>query len=235
MSSVITTDSDIFDRLRRLRDEEGLSQAEMGDRIGKSQQTWAAYESGKTTPPLSTLQDLVVEFDLRSDWFFMGKGQVRESDVMEDPRQPYIYENIPEDFEPESVAYVPVYGAPLGAGQAGNASMVEVRGYMAWERAWLRQQARIDPTKAFCAQVYGQSMETLISNGDMVLGEMQQVIDHDGIYAVRLEDELFIKHVMRRGDSIHLVSENNTYSTIEVGAYDDLTPIGRIVGKVGLV
>lgn len=160
---------------------------------------------------------------------------MRKSDVAKDPRQPYIYENIPDDFVPESVAYVPVYGAPLGAGQAGNASMVEVRGYMAWERAWLRQQARIDPNKAFCAQVYGQSMETLISNGDMVLGEMQQVIDHDGIYAVRLEDELFIKHVMRRGDSVHLVSENSTYSTIKVGAYDDLTPIGRIVGKVGLV
>ncbi len=155
--------------------------------------------------------------------------------TVSDQKKPYIYDDVPDDFEPKKVAYVPVYGAPLGAGQAGNAAMKKVRGYMAWEKKWLRREARIDPAKAFVAQVYGQSMEDLIENGDLVLGETREVVDHDGIYAVRYEDELFIKHAMRRKDSIVLVSENDVYDRIEITQNDDFSTIGRVVGRVGAV
>ena len=146
--------------------------------------------------------------------------------------KPYMTQELPEDFDPDDVAFVPVYGAPLGAGNSGNAAMVDVRGYMAWEKTWLRREAHIKPSRAFVAQVFGQSMMDLLENGDLVLGEMQASVDHDGIYAIRWGDELYIKHVVRRKDSILLISENDVYGRTEIGRHEDFDVIGRIVVRV---
>ena len=234
MSSPETTEKDIGDRLGELRSQEGLSQTEMGSLVGRSQQTWGAYESGDSTPPLDIIQFLLVEFDLSADWLLTGEGEMMGDDLSrEKSEKPFITEQLPDDFDPESVSFVPVYGAPLGAGQAGNATMVKVRGYMAWEKAWLRREAQIDPARAFVAQVFGQSMEQLLENGDLVLGEMQDRVDHDGVYAIRWKDELYIKHVVRQQDSILMVSENDIYGRMEVDRNEDFSVIGRIVVRVG--
>jgi phage repressor protein C with HTH and peptisase S24 domain len=179
---------------------------------------------------------LVDRHEVSADWLFSGHGQMDKTQVeVSEETNPRIRQNLPDDFEPKTVTYVPVYGAPLGAGQAGNAAMQNVRGYMAWEKRWLRREARIDPARAFVAQVYGQSMEDLIENGDLVLGETREMVDHDGIYAVRLDNELFVKHVMRRSESIVLVSENEVYSDIELSKHDDFAVIGRVIARVGAV
>lgn len=150
-----------------------------------------------------------------------------------DRKEPHIYSQIPGDFDVDDVTFAPVYGAPLGAGSAGNAAMVKARGYMAWEKKWLRREARIEPNKAFVAQVYGQSMEDLLQNGDLVLGEFQDIVDHDGIYAVRVGDQLLIKHAVRSRHRLTLVSENEVYGTREITEQDDFNVIGRIVARVG--
>lgn len=240
MSSQETDRQSIGDRLKLLREEAGLSQTDIAGEIGRSQQTWGAYEAGDSTPPVSVIQKLLVRFEVNAQWLLTGVGGMEKPASKEDEPSEQVelfgdVGSVPDDFEPDDVAYVPVYGAPLGAGGAGNASMRKVRGYMAWERTWLRRQARIDPAKAFVAQVYGQSMEDLIESGDLVLGEMQKVVDHDGIYAVRLDDELFVKHVMRRESSILLVSENDIYDRIRVHEHDDFAIIGRVVARVGSV
>jgi len=236
MSSLETNEKDISDRLGELRNQEGLSQTEMGSLVGRSQQTWGAYESGDSTPPLDILQFLLVEFDLSADWLLTGQGKMeREETAFQEEDQPSLYEEVPERFDPDTTEFVPVYGAPLGAGQAGNADMVQVRAYMAWEKRWLRREAKIDPDRAFAAQVYGQSMINLLENGDLVFGEQKEVVDHDGIYAVRVEDQLFVKHALRRTREIHLVSENDVYDRITVTKQDDFSVIGRVVGRVSSI
>lgn len=237
MSSSKTENIGVGGRLKQVRTKIEKTQDEMADEVGVKQQTWGGYERGKSNPSIRVLQKLAVEHSINLDWLLTGRGDMVQSEkpTVSDQKKPHIYENLPDDFEPKKVSYVPVYGAPLGAGQAGNAAMQEVRGYMAWEKKWLRREARIDPAKAFVAQVYGQSMEDLIENGDLVLGETREVVDHDGIYAVRLDNELFVKHVMRRKGTLVLVSENDVYSEIEISEYDDFSIIGRVVARVGAV
>ena len=222
--------------MREIRTSLGMTQAEMAASVDKSQQSWANYESGHSKPPVDVLQRLVERHDISSGWLLANEGQMMAPKKEAKPEQkPYVTEDLPDDFDPDSVSFVPVYGAPLGAGNAGNASMVNVRGYMAWERDWLRREARIDPAKAFVAQVFGQSMEEVLENGDLVLGESRQAVDHDGIYAIRWGDELYIKHVVRQKESLLLVSENEKYGRTEIGRHEDVSVIGRIVVKVGAV
>ena len=235
MSRRETRKTDLHNRLKELREQQDKSQAEMASTVGRSQQTWGAYESGTSTPPVEVIQKILVEFDVDGDWLLTGQGEMQRLQSVGETSTEYIYDRVPEGFDPSDVVFVPVYGTPLGAGQAGNASMVDVRGYMAWERRWLRREARINPKRAFVAQVYGQSMESLISNGDLVLGEQQEMVDHDGVYAIRVAGELFVKHVMKRGQELSLVSENDKYETMRLTVHDDAHIIGRIVAKVGAV
>lgn len=234
MSSETGELSGMASRLRDIRTRLGFTQKEIASKVGKSQQSWANYESGHSNPPVEVVRRLVSRHGVNGSWLLTGEGEMMGDDLTrEKPAKPFITEQLPDDFDPESVSFVPVYGAPLGAGQAGNAAMVKVRGYMAWEKAWLRREAQIDPARAFVAQVFGQSMEQLLENGDLVLGEMQDQVDHDGVYAIRLEDELYIKHVVRQQDSILMVSENDIYGRMEVDRNEDFSVIGRIVVRVG--
>jgi len=208
----------------------------MADEGGVKQQTWGGYERGKSNPSVQVLQKLAVQHNVDLDWLLTGRGEMekRQKSIRE-PEEPYLYDKVPERFDPDTTEFVPVYGAPLGAGQAGNANMVQVRAYMAWEKQWLRREAKIDPDRAFVAQVYGQSMMNLLENGDLVLGEQQEVVDHDGIYAVRVEEQLFVKHVLRRTGEVHLISENDVYDRITVTKQDDFSVIGRVVGRVSSI
>lgn len=55
-------------RLRELREENGLSQAEMAKKIGVSQQTYSRYESQTTEIPLEKLVWLAGYYRVTTDY-----------------------------------------------------------------------------------------------------------------------------------------------------------------------
>lgn len=131
---------------------------------------------------------------------------------------------------------VPVVDVRLGAGSAGfwsdTAAVLRTVGLPA---EWLRG-AGIVPSLAFIAQVFGQSMEGTISDGDLVVGERTDVIDRDAIYALTVNSEALIKRVQvvppRGGVRLRLESDNKAFAPIEVYESDHLGVIGRVVRKV---
>lgn len=62
--------------LKLLRQERGLSQAELGKLIGHSQQSVANYETGANDPDLQTLIFLADYFNTSTD-FILGRTTVR--------------------------------------------------------------------------------------------------------------------------------------------------------------
>lgn len=61
-------------RVRELREEQGLSQAEFGEKIGVSRQTVYAIEIGKYDPSLPLAFQIAREFGLRIEDIFDPKG-----------------------------------------------------------------------------------------------------------------------------------------------------------------
>jgi len=55
-------------RLRELREEQELSQAEMAQKLGVSQQTYSRYESHTTEIPLKLLIALAEFYDTSTDY-----------------------------------------------------------------------------------------------------------------------------------------------------------------------
>jgi putative transcriptional regulator len=64
----------VRNRVRELREEQGLSQAEFGEKIGVSRQTVYAIEIGKYDPSLPLAFQIAREFRLRIEDIFDPKG-----------------------------------------------------------------------------------------------------------------------------------------------------------------
>ena len=140
--------------------------------------------------------------------------------------------------ENEPTVRIPIYAARLGAsllGMGGEPSDEIVSYGEVWLH-WLRDQARVNPARAFIAPVYGASMLKLYANGDLVVGEAVDELERDDTYALWHDDQVLIKHVRRRPNGIDLVSENPSFPVQELRG-DELSPertkiIGRVAGKV---
>ena len=67
---VIIMFEDFGERLRRLRSEEGITQAELGRRIGRTVTAISKYESGAMKPTLEVAVDLAFELRVTLDELF---------------------------------------------------------------------------------------------------------------------------------------------------------------------
>ena len=65
---------EMFIRLKKLRKENRLSQAEIGNRLGFGQMNYCRYETGKILIPFSKLYLIAKEFNVSLD-YLMGKSE----------------------------------------------------------------------------------------------------------------------------------------------------------------
>ncbi|WP_341806074.1 S24 family peptidase [Nitratidesulfovibrio liaohensis] len=81
-------------------------------------------------------------------------------------------------------------------------------------------------------RVTGESMEPDIKHNDAVLIDQSQRVPHPGLlYAVGVEDLVYLKSVNAEPGKLVLSSYNPDYPPIEVGARGDLSNGIRIIGR----
>lgn len=64
------------DRIKHIRKNLGLTQADFGKRIGVSGATISTSESGKTNPDEQTIRAICSEFSINRDWLVDGIGEM---------------------------------------------------------------------------------------------------------------------------------------------------------------
>lgn len=70
-------------RLRELRTEKGLTQIELGEKVGINYSTLSDYERGnKTDPYISTLRTLANFFEVSID-YLIGESSIRDGELIE--------------------------------------------------------------------------------------------------------------------------------------------------------
>ena len=103
-------------------------------------------------------------------------------------------------------------------GSMGPGSHVEddpIIGYLAFRTVWLKKHG-IDPDNASMIEVRGDSMQPTIRPGSMVLVDHKRTRRvNDRVFAVRTEDGVLVKRVMKDGDGgWQLISDNPDYETV---------------------
>lgn len=69
----------MHDRIKQLRKESGLTQAEFGARIGITFSSVSLIEKGKNNPSEQTIRAICSEFNINRDWLVDGIGDMRAS------------------------------------------------------------------------------------------------------------------------------------------------------------
>lgn len=101
-----------------------------------------------------------------------------------------------------------------------------------FSRKWLREQG-LEPGQLSAIRVVGDSMEPLLREGDEVLVDRSPRPFRDGIYVVRLDDNLLVKRIASQGQGRYsLLSQNLAYPPIAVSG-EEMQIVGRVVWKSG--
>jgi len=131
----------------------------------------------------------------------------------------------------DSLSQVPVpkVKARLCAGGGSFEADAEVTGYCSFQSRWLEKKG--EPSKMVLMDIFGNSMEPEMKNGDTVLiDQSQKNILAGAVYAVGVEDTIMVKRVEKHPHRLVLLSDNTDYAPIYLTAEDSGSV--RIIGKV---
>ena len=126
---------------------------------------------------------------------------------------------------------VPKVQARLAAGTGSLETDGDVIGYYAFKLDFLMRKGR--PNKMVLMDVAGDSMEPILMDRDSVLiDKSQNAIISGGMFAVGVDNEVFIKHLDKVPGKLILRSKNPEYPPIEVDMNGQLSDAVRVIGRV---
>lgn len=230
----------VGDRLREVWGKSGLKQDEFATRLGITTVTLQNYFKNVRLPSSDFVKQTCVEFDIAADWLLWGTGPMHRGNAQPTAPGPGKINPIPER-EPEWMApeaapkmgysLIPKVRARLSAGTGSLEADGDVIGYYAFKTDFLKRKGRAK--KMVLMDVAGDSMEPEVRNGDTVLiDESQNEIIAGGLFAVGIEQEVYVKYLDRIPGKLILRSENLKYSPIEVDMNGEISGAVRIIGRV---
>lgn len=236
---------EIGERLKLLRGT--LSQDEFSQRVGFNKNSIGNYERGERTPDVVFLKTVCEKFGASSNWLLFGTGPVYDpsrttieparAGIMcaGDPLSKVVVHELPINeehvagCETGQIIMVPMVEARLSAGTGSFETGGAAERYYAFRLDFLRRKGV--PSRMVLMRVSGDSMEPEIRHDDVVLIDQSQTTPTPGrLYAVSVEDMVYIKEVNAEPGKLVLSSYNKAYPALEVDVRGDLKDGIRIIG-----
>ncbi|HCG05539.1 MAG TPA: helix-turn-helix transcriptional regulator [Desulfovibrio sp.] len=218
----------IFERLMKaagVRNDSELARA-----LGITPQSVNGARKRGEVPP-AWVQSYAERTGTSSDWLFFGRGPMRvEEQAQAAPAGK-------SAFGPETVTcadcelvMVPMVEARLSAGNGSFEVGADVERRYAFRTDFLLRKG--SPSSMVLMRVDGDSMEPYVLNGDVVLVDQSQRDPRPGkVYAVGVEELVYLKVVNASPGKLVLTSYNASYAPLEIDARGDLADGVRIIGR----
>lgn len=201
--------------ISRIFDATGVSsQAELAREL-EINRSGITHARNNNKIPDKWIIKLYRKFGLNPKWIETGVGSA--------------FVNKQSDTDVEFKA-IPKVAARLSAGTGSFDNEGDITDYLSFQRSWLAGKGSADAMVAM--EVFGQSMEPVIREGDTVLiDQSRKDVLAGAIYAVGVEDTILIKRLEKHPpDKLVLCSDNKGYEPI-VLEKEDAEKV-RIIGKV---
>ena len=188
----------IGENIKRLREKNYLTQADLAEKLGVSPSAVSSWEIDAKIPRMGPIEKMASLFG------------VKKSEIIEEAAQPstddlFRYKNI--------VPLVPRRIPLLGSVAAGEPIYAESDIEMYLPNS---ENIRCD----FALTVKGDSMSPTYKNGDVVYVRKRPAVDDGGTAVVLVDDEATLKHVYRRNGGIALVSDNPDFMPMYYDEYE---------------
>ncbi|ULJ69244.1 helix-turn-helix domain-containing protein [Wielerella bovis] len=130
----------------------------------------------------------------------------------------------------DDFVFIPYYNVELSAGRGSWVESEEPTHSLAFRADWLRRFVRAPLDKLSVVKVKGDSMVNVFNDKDTILIDHTQVEPHDGLYAIRLGNDVFVKRLQRLVNKVVIISANPEYPPFEINLDDEnFAVIGRVV------
>lgn len=212
---------DIAMNIRRLRQLFDLTQLQLAEIAGVSNQAVSNWENGESQPKMGRLQRI-------ADHFGLSVSALVEDGVL-DRVDPVTRRVRPDGAITPRAANtgVPVYGR-IAAGTPIEAMPVE-------DSYWLPPEVLADHPRCFFLRVEGESMNRVLPNGTLALIDPDAEVRNGDVAAVTVNGhDATIKRVLRGTSSITLAPDSRDPGFTDM-IFDYSKPDTDTVGLIGLV
>ena len=211
---------EIGKRIKLCREKRGMTQGDLGERLGLNKSTIQRYETGQISKiKLPILEAMAAELEVNAEYLALKND---DPEIKKDP-----IESNATILPQEKIRMIPVYeSVSAGFGAYADDYIIE---YMP-----LFIASDDEAQRTLCIKVQGNSMYPKIENGDSIQVLMQDWCDSGQVAVVLIDnDEAVVKRVIYDASSITLLSFNPEYAPREFrGEERDRIRILGIVRKV---
>lgn len=134
----------------------------------------------------------------------------------------------------DEFVFIPLYDVALSAGHGAWADDIPPKSTLAFRRDWLETFVTTDFNTLSVVMVKGDSMAGVLNDKDAILVDHSLTEASDGLYALRIGNEIFVKRVQRLPHALRITSANPEYDPFEVPLQngDSSDNSVSIIGKV---
>ena len=215
------------ERLKQIRQNLGLTQKELAEKLGFKWYKIKDMESNKQKITYEIAKDLEKLFSINPDWLLTGEGEMYKSNKV----QVFDNENgIQVNYYPD------VYAS---AGYGATNTIIEPQ-KITLSKFIIDSFKIINPKRVDLIHIYGDSMEPVFQNGDIAVVEriddISEVKNGDTIIA-NIDGDLFIKKIEKIPfqNAIILKSTNSLYKDIIVEDFDKFKVVAVVRGKFRVI
>lgn len=133
----------------------------------------------------------------------------------------------------EEFVFVPRYNVSASAGYGSWNDDETPMFTVSFRRYWVTNHLKADPAKLSVISVYGDSMEGVLNDKDIILINHADKEPREGIYVLRIDGQLIVKRVQRLpGSLLRITSTNPAYEPFSINLNDvpnDFDIVGKVV------
>lgn len=229
----LNTPKNMGERIKLARGR--MTQKDLSDAIGISQNALSNYENGKRIPKTDFLPKLCSVLGISHKWLLEGEGEMRPDRESTQHRREDAdttsYQVVYAAQDGEDLINVPLVAARLSAGPGSHQVNSDVEDYFAFSSAFLHRKG--NPQRMVVMRVEGDSMSPEIRDEDLVLIDQSQTDIRLGrIFAVGFEDAIYLKRIDKLPGKILLKSVNPDYAPVEISTEGQEAESFRVIGQV---
>lgn len=164
------------------------------------------------------------------DWLLTGEGEPFPNAA--DAASAVPLDTLGNPVDVDEFVFVPRYDIQAAAGHGRLAGDEKPTFSMAFRRYWIENYVTRDTKNLSVISVKGDSMEGVLNDGDSILINHNETAPRDGLYVLRINENLLVKRLqVMPGGIINVISANEAYPTFEIdlkNLTDDVAIIGRV-------
>ncbi|HGL9597856.1 TPA: helix-turn-helix transcriptional regulator [Neisseria gonorrhoeae] len=163
------------------------------------------------------------------DWLLTGEGNPFPDEA---PKKSLAYDTLGNEVDTDEFVFVPRYDIRAAAGYGQFVGHEKPVFTMAFRRHWIENYVTRDTKNLSVISVKGDSMEGVLNDGDSILVNHGENTPRDGLYVLRINENLLVKRLqIVPGGITNVISANEAYPAFEINL-NDLTDDVEIIGRV---